>query len=282
MPCPKGGKITIEISNVGIGGEYAARYAGSQPGAHVMLSVTDTGRGMDATTKARIFEPLFATKEFGKGTRLGLSTVYGIVKQSGGSVWVYSELGIGSTFTIYLPCVDSVLEIASPNDHVERVRGGSQAILIVEDEAALPEVTHQSLKELGYATLSARRLGGSHPYVRKSPGSNSFDVDRHHHARNDRSSPRCSSFLPAPGNEGAVCRHLGPARYSTREGQMQPSQYYEIFQKPAAKEPTWIETVIGAEALVNRVKQLSQAGRGDYFVLERGTIMFIAQVNEDL
>jgi len=166
---PTGGKITIETSNVEIDGEYAARHPGTKPGAHVMLSVTDTGCGMDAKTKARIFEPFFTTKEFGKGTGLGLSTVYGIVKQSGGSVWVYTEPGIGSTFKIYLPCVDSVFEVASPNDQVEHVKAGSQTILIVEDEAALLEVTCQSLKEVGYAILAAQgpaeaiRMSENHP-----------------------------------------------------------------------------------------------------------------------
>jgi CheY-like chemotaxis protein len=134
-----------------------------------MLAVADTGCGMDAKTKAHMFEPFFTTKEFGKGTGLGLATVYGIVKQSGGSVWVYSELGLGSTFKIYLPCVDLVLEIASPSDKVEKVDRGSQTILIVEDDAALLQVTHRSLEEVGYAILTARspaeaiHISESHP-----------------------------------------------------------------------------------------------------------------------
>jgi CheY-like chemotaxis protein len=121
-----------------------------------MLSVTDTGCGMDAKTKAHIFEPFFTTKEFGKGTGLGLSTVYGIVKQSGGSVWVYTEVGIGTSFKIYLPCVDSVVEASAPNDRVEKIRGGSQTILIVEDEVALLGVTQRCLEAVGYTTLCAQ------------------------------------------------------------------------------------------------------------------------------
>jgi two-component system cell cycle sensor histidine kinase/response regulator CckA len=134
-----------------------------------MLSVTDTGCGMDAKTKDRIFEPFFTTKEFGKGTGLGLSTVYGIVKQSGGSIWVYSEVGIGTTFKVYLPCVGTALETGSQGDKLEKVQGGSQTILIVEDEAALLEVTHQSLEAVGYVILAAQspseaiRISESHP-----------------------------------------------------------------------------------------------------------------------
>src|SRR6202023_3538950 len=105
--------------------------------------ITDTGTGIDKATVARIFDPFFTTKAFGKGTGLGLSTVYGIVQQSGGSVWVYSELRIGTTFKIYLPCVDPVHQIASPADEEGKADRGSQTILIVEDDAALLEVTHR-------------------------------------------------------------------------------------------------------------------------------------------
>ena len=164
-----GGKITIETSNVEVDEEYAAQHPSTHAGPHVMLSVTDTGCGMDAKTKAHMFEPFFTTKEFGKGTGLGLSTVYGIVKQSGGSIWVYSEVGIGTTFKIYLPCVDSVIEIAAPSDKSGKVARGSETILIVEDEKALLEVTHRSLEAAGYAILAANspaeaiRISGSHP-----------------------------------------------------------------------------------------------------------------------
>jgi two-component system cell cycle sensor histidine kinase/response regulator CckA len=151
-----GGKLTIETSNVEVDEEYALQHPSTRPGPHVMLSVTDNGCGMDAKTKAHLFEPFFTTKEFGKGTGLGLSTVYGIVKQSGGSVWVYSEVGIGSSFKIYLPCVSAEVAIAPPNDEPERIEGGRQTILIVEDEAALLKVTHQSLEAVGYAILAAQ------------------------------------------------------------------------------------------------------------------------------
>jgi two-component system, cell cycle sensor histidine kinase and response regulator CckA len=153
---PPGGKLTIETSNVELDGGYAEMHPSAHPGPHVMLSVTDTGCGMDAKTQERIFEPFFTTKEFGKGTGLGLSTVYGIVKQSGGSVWVYSEVGIGTTFKIYLPCDSTVLEVAPTADRLEKVEGGSQTILVVEDEAALLQVTSQSLEAVGYEILAAQ------------------------------------------------------------------------------------------------------------------------------
>jgi two-component system, cell cycle sensor histidine kinase and response regulator CckA len=153
---PEGGKLTIETSNVEIDEQYAAQHAFALTGPHVMLGVTDTGCGMDAKTKAHIFEPFFTTKEFGKGTGLGLATVYGIVKQSGGSVWVYSEPCLGTAFKIYLPCVNPVLDIVSPSDKVEKLDVGSQTILIVEDDEALLQVTHRSLEEVGYAILAAR------------------------------------------------------------------------------------------------------------------------------
>ena len=153
---PEGGKLTIETSNVEIDEQYAAQHDAALAGPHVMLAVTDTGCGMDAKTKAHIFEPFFTTKEFGKGTGLGLATVYGIVKQSGGWIWVYTEPGLGTTFKIYLRCVNPAIEIVLPSDKMEKVAGGSQTILIVEDDAALLQVTHRSLEEVGYAILAAR------------------------------------------------------------------------------------------------------------------------------
>ena len=134
---PSGGKLTIEIVNVELDEKYAMQHVGTHAGPHAMLAVTDTGSGMDAKTMAHIFEPFFTTKEFGKGTGLGLSTVFGIVKQSSGSVWAYSEVGIGTSFKIYLPRVIGSLETAPLVEKIEKVDRGSLAILIVEDDSAL-------------------------------------------------------------------------------------------------------------------------------------------------
>lgn len=152
---PTGGKLTIETSNVEIDNAYVEAHPGAQSGPHVKLAVSDTGFGMDASTRVRIFEPFFTTKEFGKGTGLGLSTVYGIVKQSGGSIWVYSEVGLGTTFKIYLPSVAAIPHVASPGGTLAKAEGGSQTILVVEDELALLRVTQQSLAIVGYEILSA-------------------------------------------------------------------------------------------------------------------------------
>lgn len=153
---PAGGKLTIETSNVMFDEKHAACHDCIQRGLHATLSVTDTGCGMNEETKAHIFEPFFTTKDFGKGTGLGLATVYGIVKQSGGSVWVYTELGIGTTFKIYLPCVDPVAQVPPVNEKMEKLEGGSQTILVVEDDASLLQVTRRSLEEAGYVIFAAR------------------------------------------------------------------------------------------------------------------------------
>ena len=152
---PAGGKLTIETCNVEVDEEYAARHVAVSPGPYVQLAVTDTGCGMDEATKAKLFEPFITTKEKGKGTGLGLSTVYGIVKQSGGNVWVYSEPGQGTTFKIYLPRVLAAAVAAARPAAAPARSTGTETIVVVEDEEALGRVAKRALVAAGYTVLTA-------------------------------------------------------------------------------------------------------------------------------
>jgi two-component system cell cycle sensor histidine kinase/response regulator CckA len=152
---PRGGTVTIETANTTLDGAYARKHVGVTPGEYVMLAVSDTGTGMDQDTRLRVFEPFFTTKEKGKGTGLGLSTVYGIVRQSGGNVWVYSELGKGTTFKVYLPQIeDEVAERAAAKEDLTRHRG-TETVLLVEDEDMVRKLTIELLEESGYVVLEA-------------------------------------------------------------------------------------------------------------------------------
>src|SRR6266853_2272658 len=152
---PGGGKLSIETRNSRLDEEFAVRHPPMIPGEYVMLIVSDTGSGMDAQTQAHIFEPFFTTKEQGRGTGLGLATVYGFVKQSGGYVWVQSEPGIGSTFTIYLPQVGEALPRVHTNDGAAALARGAETILLVEDEESLRTLTRNQLEDSGYTVLEA-------------------------------------------------------------------------------------------------------------------------------
>jgi PAS domain S-box-containing protein len=152
---PRGGRITLETGKVHLDEHYSRTHLGVQPGNFVMIAMTDTGTGMDSATRQRIFEPFFTTKERGKGTGLGLATVYGMVKQSNGDIWVYSEPGKGTTFKLYFPEVaEGATDEATPR--LDRgSREGNETVLVVEDEKPVRELTVRMLRQLGYQVLSA-------------------------------------------------------------------------------------------------------------------------------
>jgi len=152
---PRGGKLTLETANAQLDESYASRHQPAEPGRYVMLAVGDTGHGMTPETKARIFEPFYTTKEVGKGTGLGLSMVYGIVKQSGGYIWVYSEPDRGTTFKIYLPRVDQPVEATNGESRPKSVQRGTETILLVEDDPQLRQLSSSILAHCGYKMLVA-------------------------------------------------------------------------------------------------------------------------------
>lgn len=152
---PQGGKLTIETGNVDLEEAHQSRHSLIPAGEYVLFAITDTGCGMNEETQSRIFEPFYTTKEFGKGTGLGLATVYGIVKQSGGYIWVYSEEGRGTTFKVYLPRIVDPLAAARPGRRNTEPIRGTETILVVEDAEPLRALTRDFLAESGYKVLEA-------------------------------------------------------------------------------------------------------------------------------
>ena len=153
---PNGGKLVIETANMELDHRYTLSHPFMKPGTYIQLVVTDSGIGMDAETQSHIFEPFFTTKEKGKGTGLGLATVYGIVKQSGGFIWVYSELGKGTSFKIYLPRVDQAEDQAGVPKIIGDLPMGTETVLLTEDEQDVREITRDFLESGGYRVIEAK------------------------------------------------------------------------------------------------------------------------------
>jgi nitrogen-specific signal transduction histidine kinase/CheY-like chemotaxis protein len=166
------GRVTVETAGAVWDSAYAQRHEGVEIplGRYVMLAVSDTGCGMEPDVQARIFEPFFTTKPIGQGTGLGLSTVYGIVKQSGGFVWVYSEPGQGSVFKVYLPEARASRMTEAPPEPAPVPRGGSETILVIEDEEIVRHLASRGLRDHGYTVIDARNGAEAFQYIQEHPG----------------------------------------------------------------------------------------------------------------
>src|SRR5205823_4732943 len=153
---PKGGKLLIETASVQLDDTYVLEHSIVPPGEYILLAVTDSGQGIKPEHLAHIFEPFYTTKDEGKGTGLGLATVYGIVKQNGGFIWVYSEPGLGTTFKVYLPRAQEIMAVLRPPQPVEVCPGGCETVLLAEDETAVRQSTREFLRLNGYIVLEAK------------------------------------------------------------------------------------------------------------------------------
>jgi len=153
---PEGGRLVFETANVVLDEEYSKTHLGLVPGEYVLLSISDTGYGMDRETQEHIFEPFFSTKVIGKGTGLGLAMVYGIVKNHGGYIICYSEPGVGTIFKIYLPVIQ--MKITGPKEErkAEVIQGGKEIILLVDDENAILDIGNKNLTSYGYDVITAQ------------------------------------------------------------------------------------------------------------------------------
>jgi signal transduction histidine kinase/CheY-like chemotaxis protein len=227
---PGGGTLTVRTANVEMTQVDGARRGAITPGSYVLLSVSDTGMGMDEETKTHIFEPFFTTKEVGKGTGLGLATVYGIVKQSGGFIWVESAPGKGTTFEIYLPLASGPESKAEAEHKQAALRRGSETILVVEDEAGVRELAGEFLRAHGYAVLEAK------------DGMEALEIAARHEGTihmilTDMIMPRMSGAelvtrLEAIRPEIKAAFMTGYAEYATSGSETPSNQQSSILQKP--------------------------------------------------
>jgi CheY-like chemotaxis protein len=201
---PHGGKLTIETSTIQLDEVYArARHLGVDPGPYVLIAVSDTGVGMDKDTQARAFEPFFTTKELGKGTGLGLATVFGIVQQSRGSIWLYSEPGVGTTFKIYLRRVLASEPTASaPRPRAEG--GGRETILLVEDEEMVRKVTYEILTAAGYRVVAAKSPEDALALARTTDPLHLL-LTRRRDAGDERAPARRETARAKPGTASSSC-----------------------------------------------------------------------------
>ncbi len=191
----RGGTLTIETRRIEFNIEEASAHVLPHAGAYAVLMVADTGVGMSAEIQARAFEPFFTTKGHGSGTGLGLATVHGIVKQSGGSILVYSEVGVGTTFKLYFPIAsESLVPTAVPID-VRLVAGRGQAILLVEDQDAVRRFAREALRQHGYHVIEARNATDAIELVSDKVDTDRPPPHRRDHARNDRARTDCEQLL---------------------------------------------------------------------------------------
>jgi CheY-like chemotaxis protein len=237
----QGGKLTFETANVELDELYSREHFPAGPGSYVMLAMSDTGVGMTEETQAHLFEPFFTTKEKGKGTGLGLATVYGIVKQTGGFIWVYTELGHGTTFKIYLP---RATESPQPRWHTAPVgpADGTETVLVAEDEAAVRGVARQALSRHGYTVLEAPSAEAA------------LDVASRHSGKIDL----LLTDVVMPGMSGRdLARRLADARPGLRVIYM--SGYTEdTITRHGILEPglVYVQKPFSPEALARRVREV--------------------------
>jgi len=244
---PRGGTLTIETANVALDDGYIANHPPVAAGDYVMIAMSDTGTGMTAETQARVFEPFFTTKERGKGTGLGLATVYGIVKQSGGYIWVYSEPAVGTTFKVYLPRVAGRAAPLSIAPVHERSLRGSETLLVVEDQQEVRTLLCKILESRGYRVLMAENGAAALQVAALHPGPIHLLV----------------SDVIMPGMSGReVAALLGATRKSLRTLYLSGYTDESIVQHGVLEEGVeFLQKPFTADGLVSKVRAVLDAPR---------------------